>query len=147
MAQGDQGIDLHRAPRWDIAGQRPDSKEHNRHQGQRDRIVRGHVEKQVCDKARRNHSARYANRNANYRERQRLAQDHAKNRAGLRAKGQSNPHFMRPARNRVRDHSENPHGCEDQSDPAKQTEESSAKAGLCHRCTQDIGERHDIGYR
>lgn len=77
IAEGDHGVDLHRAPRRDVAGQCSDSKERKRNQRQSDRIVGGHFKKQVGDEARRSDSSRYANCNAGQCEHQRLPQDHA----------------------------------------------------------------------
>ena len=79
VTQGDHGVDPHRTPRRDVAGQRADSDEHQRNQRQSDRVVQGHVKEQALDEARGSESAGYPNRNANQRKLQRLAQDHAQN--------------------------------------------------------------------
>lgn len=64
VAQGDERINAHGAPRRDVAGQHSHNNKEYRNQREGDRVVGRHVKKKMLDEACRGEKARYANRYA-----------------------------------------------------------------------------------
>src|SRR5580658_2028753 len=133
VSQGHRGIHAHRSSCWDVASQQRDEREQDGNTREGFKISSADSIEQAGHQARKTKRRSDADGDSNAREFQPFADNEPKDVASRGAKRHANADLVSALRHRIRNHTVNSNGPENQSQPAKQSEQHESHPPSRHR--------------